>query len=74
MFFFSFFLLASFFSIQFFLIKNKGFIIYKKSAWPIIRGVRGEKGRGSAKWWRQSQILSPGNDARDLVAPGEAEE
>lgn len=30
----------------------------------------------SAKWWwrRRSQILSPGNDAEDLVAPGEAEE
>lgn len=33
------------------------------------------RGVWSAKWWRwRSQILSPGNDAEDLVAPGEAEE
>lgn len=37
--------------------------------------MRGKKVGGvGAKWWRQSQILSPGNDAGDLVAPREVDE
>lgn len=40
-----------------------------------VGGGGGYRGVWSAKWWRRrSQILSPGNDAEDLVAPGEAEE
>lgn len=38
-----------------------------------MRGGEGGGNRG-AKWWQQSQILSPGNDAGDLVAPREVDE